>query len=101
MEFSVTRIALIVVVVLVIIVLFRWFFYAKTKIAGMNDAKKVTKISASDLEQKDEQTLYCDNCEKNIIDTQYILEKELVNILKENKETCLKISRLNPMFRFV
>jgi len=59
------------------------------------------KISASNLEQKDEQTLYCDNCEKNIIDTQYILEKELVNILKENKETCLKISRLNPMFRFV
>ena len=59
------------------------------------------KISASDLEQKDEQTLYCDNCEKNIIDTQYILEKELVNILKENKDTCLKISRLNPMFRFV
>lgn len=59
------------------------------------------KISASDLEQKDKQTLYCDNCEKDIIDTQYISEKELVNILKKNKDTCLKISRLNPMFRFV
>ena len=59
------------------------------------------KISASDLEQKDEQTLYCNNCEKYIIDTQYISEKELVNILKKNKDTCLKISRLNPMFRFV
>ena len=59
------------------------------------------KISASDLEQKDEQTRYCNNCEKEIIDTQYISEKELVNILKKNKDTCLKISRLNPMFRFV
>jgi hypothetical protein len=59
------------------------------------------KISASDLEQKNEQTLYCNNCEKDIIDTQYISEKELVNILRDNKETCLKISRLNPMFRFV
>ena len=59
------------------------------------------KISASDLEQKDEQTLYCNNCEKDIIDTQYISEKGLVNILKKNKDTCLKISRLNPMFRFV
>ena len=59
------------------------------------------KISAGDLEQKDEQTLYCNNCEKDIIDTQYISEKELVKILKKNKDTCLKISRLNPMFRFV
>ena len=59
------------------------------------------KISASDLEQKNQQTLYCNNCEKDIIDTQYISEKELVNILKKNKDSCLKISRLNPMFRFV
>ena len=59
------------------------------------------KISASDLEQKDEQTLYCNNCEKVIMDTEYLSEKELVNILKKNKDTCLKISRLNPMFRFV
>ena len=59
------------------------------------------KILASDLEQKDKQTLYCNNCEKDILDTQYMSEKELINILKKNKETCLKISRLNPMFRFV
>ena len=59
------------------------------------------KILASDLEQKDTQTLYCNNCEKDIIDTQYISEIELINILTKNKETCLKISRLNPMFRFV
>ena len=51
MEFSVSRIALIVVVVLLIILILRWFFYSRTKIAGMNDAKKVTKISASDLAQ--------------------------------------------------
>lgn len=59
------------------------------------------KILASDLEQKDEQNLYCNNCEKVIMDTEYLSEKELVNILKKNKDTCLKISRLNPMFRFV
>ena len=59
------------------------------------------KISASDLEQKNEQTLYCNKCEKDIIDTQYTSEKELIKILKKNKNTCLKISRLNPMFSFV
>lgn len=51
MEFSVSRIALIVVVVLLIILILRWLFHSRTKIAGMNDAKKVTKISASDLAQ--------------------------------------------------
>lgn len=59
------------------------------------------KISASDLEQKNEQTLYCNKCEKDIIDTQYTSEKELIKILKKNKNTCLKISRLNPMFSFI
>ena len=58
------------------------------------------KISSIDLEIKDEQTLYCNNCKKDIIDTQYISEKELIKILKKNKDTCLKISRRNPMFRF-
>ena len=59
------------------------------------------KISASDLEQKNKQTLYCNKCEKDIIDTQYTSEKELIKILKKNKNTCLKISRLNPMFSFI
>ena len=47
------------------------------------------KISASDLEQKDEQTLYCNNCEKDIIDTQYIkclMENIKVNSTVSHKE---------------
>jgi len=58
-------------------------------------------ISASDLNTQPNNRLFCNKCEKNIIDAQSISENNLIKILKEDKNTCLKISRLNPMFRFV
>ena len=57
-------------------------------------------ISASDLNTQSNNRLFCNQCEKNIIDAQSISEDNLIKILKEDKNTCLKISRLNPMFRF-
>ena len=48
---SIKNILLGVIVVIIIIYVFRWFFSSSTKISGLNDAKKVTKISADDLEQ--------------------------------------------------
>ena len=58
------------------------------------------KISLKDL-SKDGSKLFCKGCQKNIIDTQFTNEDKLIKILKKDKNTCLKISRLNPMFRFV
>ena len=58
-------------------------------------------ISASDLSTQPDNKLFCNQCEKSIIDAQAISEDKLVKVLKEDKNTCLKISRLNPMFRFV
>lgn len=59
------------------------------------------KVSMKDLIKDKDKSFYCKNCEKNIIDTEYMSEENLINILKKDKNTCLKISRLNPMFRFV
>ena len=58
-------------------------------------------ISASDLSTQPDNKLFCNQCEKNIIDAQEISEDNLTKLLKEDKNTCVKISRLNPMFRFV
>ena len=58
-------------------------------------------ISASDLNTQSNNRLFCNQCEKNIIDAQVISEDNLVKVLKEGKNTCLKISHLNPMFRFI
>ena len=59
------------------------------------------KISASDLNIQPDNKLFCNQCEKSIIDAQAISEDKLVKVLKEDKNACLKISRLNPMFRFI
>ena len=58
-------------------------------------------ISASDLSTQPDNKLFCNECEKSILDVQAISENNLVKVLKEDKNACLKISRLNPMFRFV
>ena len=59
------------------------------------------KVTLKDLRTDKDKSLYCKNCEKSILDTEYMSEEKLIEILKKDKDTCLKISRLNPMFRFV
>ena len=59
------------------------------------------KVSIKDLRKVKDKPLYCNNCEKNILDTEYMSEGNLIKTLKKDKNTCLKISRLNPIFRFV
>lgn len=59
------------------------------------------KIHVKNLEKLDKYNLYCTGCKKNILDTDYVLEGKLIEKLKRDKDICLKINRLNPMFRFV
>ena len=59
------------------------------------------KVTIKDLKKEKEKSFYCNNCEKSILDTDYISEKKLIDTLKKDKNICLKISRLNPMFRIV
>jgi len=51
MDLSVKNIALGVISIILIILIIRWFMGDSTKISGLNDAKKVTKIASSDLAQ--------------------------------------------------
>jgi hypothetical protein len=48
---SVKNIVIGVIVVLLVIFIIRWLMGDSSKISGLNDAKKVTKINAEDLEQ--------------------------------------------------
>ena len=59
------------------------------------------KITVSDLQNKSDKKLLCKSCDQNILDTEYMSEKELCQILEKDKSTCLKISKLNPMFKFI
>jgi hypothetical protein len=57
-------------------------------------------ISPQNLERKSLMKLECKVCNKNVIDTDYISEPEIVIQIKSNSEICLRIDRLNPSFRF-
>ena len=59
------------------------------------------KITVSDLQNQSDKKLLCKSCNQNILDTEYMSEKELCQILEKDKNTCLKISKLNPMFKFI
>ena len=48
---SVKNIVIGVIVVLLVIFIIRWLMGDSSKISGLNDAKKVTKINEEDLEQ--------------------------------------------------
>ena len=48
---DVKTIIIAVVVIILVILIIRWIMGDSTKIDGLKDAKKVTKIQASDLEQ--------------------------------------------------
>ena len=58
-------------------------------------------VSLVDLKDEGNNTFFCDNCNKNVLDTNNISENELIKLLKKNKDICLKISKFNPMFRFL
>jgi len=58
------------------------------------------KVKNNYLKNINDKDLLCSKCNKNIIDTKFTTENELINILKKDRNTCLKISRFNPMFRF-
>ena len=56
------------------------------------------KISMSDLERPERQTSQCRHCERAVINTDYMSEHQLVELLQKHPETCIKINRLNPIF---
>ena len=56
------------------------------------------KINQSEL-QKSGKDFACLSCNKKIINTDFLNEDELVSILLKDKNTCMSINPLNPLFR--
>jgi hypothetical protein len=59
------------------------------------------KVSYSSLIRKTDKHMLCSTCYKNLLDTDNVSENELVDALTRDKDTCLVINRLNPMFNFL
>ena len=48
------------------------------------------KVSIKDLKKEKDKSLYCNNCKKSILNTDYISEKKLIETLKKTKIYALK-----------
>ena len=58
------------------------------------------RVTTSELQRVTPTKLLCEKCSKDIIDTDYFTEAQIIEILNKDKETCLKINPINPIFNF-
>ena len=57
-------------------------------------------VSDSDLKQTSDHEFHCDGCAKQVVATDYLSEPAIIQLLVDAPDTCLKISRFDPRFRF-
>ena len=57
-------------------------------------------VSDPDLTQTSDHEFRCGGCEKQVVATDYLSEPAIIQLLADAPDTCLKISRFDPLFRF-
>ena len=57
-------------------------------------------VGGEDLTQTSDHEFRCDGCEKQVVATDYLSEPAIIQLLADAPDTCLKISRFDPRFRF-
>ena len=57
-------------------------------------------VSDSDLTQVSVNEFSCNGCSRKVVATDHLSEAAIVRLLAEAPNTCLKISRFDPLFRF-
>ena len=60
--------------------------------------KRVTDLV---FETPDEAESLCTNCERNVLNTDFFFETEIIHRLNKDPSICLKINRYNPIFRVI
>ena len=55
-------------------------------------------IKNHQLIKSSQNKLFCEQCEKTIVDTEYLSELDLEKMIKNDRKICLKISKFNPLF---
>ena len=56
-------------------------------------------VSITNLDKVSEIEFNCVICEKKVINTDYLDEAEITNLIGEDPTICLKIHPANPLFR--
>ena len=56
-------------------------------------------VGEQDLHQVSETRFSCEKCAKEVVQTDFLTEDEIIDLLTANPDTCLKISVLDPLFK--
>lgn len=56
-------------------------------------------VSDQDLHQISDTKFSCERCAKEVVQTDFLTEDEIIDLLTANPDTCLKISVLDPLFK--
>ena len=59
------------------------------------------KVKLGDLMIKSDNNFSCEICERTIHNTDFMAEKEVVNLIKEKPTVCLSINLKNPLFETI
>ena len=57
------------------------------------------KVSSADFQMRDGLVSVCRHCDREIVNTDYLSEAELIALVKRDSSVCLRINRLNPVFQ--
>ena len=57
------------------------------------------KVQDEDLKRSANKLLTCAACNRNVVDTDYMLEDELIELLEVEPDTCFRINLANPLFQ--
>ena len=55
-------------------------------------------VAEHDLHQISETKFSCEKCAKEVVQTDFLTEGEIIDLLTTNPDTCLKISLFDPLF---
>ena len=56
-------------------------------------------VTEQDLHQISETKFSCEKCAREVVQTDFLTEDEIIDLLTMNPDTCLKISVLDPLFK--
>ena len=56
-------------------------------------------VTEQDLHQISETNFSCEKCAREVVQTDFLTEDEIIDLLTTNPDTCLKISVLDPLFK--
>jgi|GEM_PF-2063872 len=57
------------------------------------------KVSKDDLNRQSDKNLNCSQCHKTVMDTDFMTETQLIELLHDTPDTCLAINLKNPIFK--